>query len=51
MDGQSVASISKEIGVTEKTIYKWKKDLPSVNGEVDQEKLAVRKRNAVWKDF
>jgi len=44
LDGQSVASISREIGVNENTIHKWKKDLLSVNGEVDQEKLAMRKR-------
>jgi transposase len=44
LDGQSVASISREIGVNENTIHKWKKDLLSVNGEVDAEKLAMRKR-------
>jgi transposase len=44
LEGQSVASISREIGVNENTIHKWKKDLLSVNGEVDQEKLAMRKR-------
>ena len=43
-DGQSAASISREIGVNENTIHKWKKDLLSVNGEVDREKLAMRKR-------
>ena len=44
LDGQSVASISREIGVNENTIHKWKKDLLSVNGEVDPEKLLMRKR-------
>lgn len=44
LDGQSVASISREIGVNENTIHKWKKELLSVDGEVDQEKLAMRKR-------
>mgnify|MGYP001005533256 FL=1 len=44
LDGQSVASISREIGVNENTIHKWKKALLSVGGEVDQEKLAMRKR-------
>jgi transposase len=44
LDGQSVASISREIGVNENTIHKWKKDLLSVNGEVDEIKLAMRKR-------
>lgn len=44
LDGQSVASISRELGVNENLIHKWKKDILSVNGEVDQEKLAMRKR-------
>lgn len=44
LDGQSVASISREIGGNENTIHKWKKALLSVGGEVDQEKLAMRKR-------
>jgi len=44
LDGQSVASISREIGVNENTIHKWKKEILSVNGEVDQEKLLMRKR-------
>ena len=39
LDGQSVASISREIGVNENTIHKWKKEILSVDGEVDQEKL------------
>jgi len=44
LDGQSVASISREIGVGENTIHKWKHEILSVNGEIDQEKLAIRKR-------
>lgn len=44
LDGQSVASIAREIGVNENTIHKWKQNLLSVNGEVDQEKLTMRKR-------
>ena len=44
LDGQSVVSISREIGVNENTIHKWKKALLSVGGEIDQEKLAMRKR-------
>ena len=43
LDGQSVASIAGVIGVNENTIHKWKKDLLSVNGEVDTEKLSMRK--------
>ena len=44
LDGQSVASISREIGVNENTIHKWKKDILQENGEADQEKLRMRKR-------
>jgi len=44
LDGQSVASISREIGVNENTIHKWKREILSQNGEIDQEKLLMRKR-------
>lgn len=44
LDGQSVASISREIGVNENTIHRWKQELLAVNGEIDQEKLLMRKR-------
>ena len=44
LDGQSVTSISREIGVNENTIHKWKREILSQNGEIDQEKLAMRKR-------
>ena len=44
LDGQAVASISREIGVNENTIHKWKKEILLVNGEIDQEKLVMRKR-------
>ncbi len=42
LDGQSVASVSREIGVNENTIHKWKKEILSENGEIDKEKLAMR---------
>lgn len=44
LDGQSAASIAREIGVKENTIHKWKKEILPVNGEVDREKLEMRKR-------
>jgi transposase len=44
LDGQSVASISREIGVGENTIHKWKREILSENGEIDKEKLVMRKR-------
>jgi transposase len=39
-----VASISREIGVGENTIHKWKREILSENGEIDKEKLVMRKR-------
>lgn len=44
LDGQSVASISREIGFNENTIHKWKSELIRKDGEPDKEKLAMRKR-------
>lgn len=44
LDGQSVASISRETGVSEGVLHKWKKQLIQTDGEVDQEKLEMRKR-------
>ncbi len=44
LDGQSAASISREIGVGENTIHKWKREILSENGEIDKEKLVMRKR-------
>ena len=44
LDGQSVASIAREIGVNENTIHKWKSEIIQKDGEPDKEKLAMRKR-------
>lgn len=44
LDGQSVASIAREIGVNENTIHKWKAELIQKGGEPDKEKLLMRKR-------
>ncbi len=44
LDGQSVASIAREIGVNENTIHKWKAELIQRDGESDKEKLLMRKR-------
>lgn len=45
MAGQSIAAISRETGVNENVLYRWKKAMV-VNevGEVDKEKLEMRKR-------
>jgi transposase len=42
--GQSIASISREIGVNENTLHKWKAELIQKDGEPDKEKLLMRKR-------
>ena len=44
LDGQSVALISREIGVNENMIHKWKSEIIRKDGESDTEKLAMRKR-------
>jgi len=44
LDGQSIASISREIGVSEGVLHKWKVQIVQQNGEVDKEKLEMRKR-------
>jgi transposase len=44
LDGQSIASISRETGVSEGVLHKWKNQIVQKNGEVDKEKLAMRKR-------
>lgn len=44
LDGQSIASISRETGVSEGVLHKWKVQIVQQNGEVDKEKLEMRKR-------
>ena len=44
LDGQSVASVSREIGVNENTIHKWKAEILQKDGEADVDKLRMRKR-------
>lgn len=44
LDGQSVASIAREIGVNENTIHKWKAEIIQKDGAPDKEKLLMRKR-------
>ncbi len=43
-DGQSIASIARETGVSQGVLDKWKNEILSENGEADKEKLAMRKR-------
>lgn len=44
LNGQSIASISREIGVSEGLLHKWKNKIVQKDGEVDREKLEMRKR-------
>ncbi len=44
LDGQSVASISRETGVSQGVLHKWKNKFVQKDGEVDKEKLEMRKR-------
>lgn len=44
LDGQSVASISRETGVSQGVLHKWKNAFVQKDGEVDKEKLLMRKR-------
>ena len=39
-----MASITREIGINENTIHKWKSDIIQIDGEPDKEKLLMRKR-------
>lgn len=44
LNGQSIASISRETGVSEGVLHKWKHELVRQDGEADAEKLEMRKR-------
>jgi transposase-like protein len=45
MAGQSIAAISRETGVNENVLYRWKEAMVvNEEGEVDREKLEMRKR-------
>jgi transposase-like protein len=45
MAGQTIAAISRETGVNENVLYRWKKVMVvNEDGEVDKEKLEMRKR-------
>ncbi|CAN5303729.1 transposase [soil metagenome] len=45
MEGRSVAGLSRETGVSEGVIHKWKNAVVKTDeGEPDKEKLAMRKK-------
>jgi transposase len=44
LDGQSVASISREIGVNENTIHRWKSEIIPQIGSSDEQTIKMKKR-------
>ncbi len=44
LDGQSVASVSRELGVAESLLHKWKKSKLEKSSDVEKENLALKKR-------
>lgn len=43
--GEAIAGLSRETGVNKQTLHKWKNEMiRDDTGEVDKEKLAMRKR-------
>jgi transposase-like protein len=44
LDGQSVASVSRELGVAESLLHKWKKAKISTASDVERENLELKKK-------
>jgi transposase-like protein len=44
LDGQSVASVSREIGVAESLLHKWKKSKIQMSSDLERENLELKKR-------
>ncbi len=44
LDGQSVASVSRELGVSEGVLHKWKKERVESSSAAEKELLTVKKR-------
>ena len=43
-DGQSVASVARELGVAESLLHIWKRHAVETSSDADKEVLALRKR-------
>lgn len=43
-DGQSVASVSRELGVAESLLHNWKRQTIETSSDADKEVLALKKR-------
>ncbi len=44
LDGQAVASVSRELGVAESLLHKWKKAKISTASEVEREVVELKKK-------
>ncbi len=44
LDGQSVASLARELGVGENLLYKWKKARIETSSDVEKENLELKKK-------
>ncbi len=43
-DGQSVASVARELGCAESLLHRWKRDALEQSSEAEREVLALRRR-------
>jgi transposase-like protein len=43
-DGQSVASVARELGCAESLLHRWKRDALEASTDAEREALALRKR-------
>ncbi len=44
LDGQSVVSVARELGVAESLLHKWKKVRINLSSDVEKENLELKKR-------
>jgi transposase-like protein len=44
LDGQSVASLSRELGVAESLLHKWKHRVVEASSESEHERIALRRK-------
>lgn len=44
LDGQSVASLSRELGVAESLLHKWRRAKLETSSDLEKEVLALKKR-------
>jgi len=43
-DGQSVASVARELGCAESLLHRWKRDALDASSDADKEVIALRKK-------